>query len=157
MEMPRPASTGGSQQDQKKKFLQQLMQTAMGGPSKGIHDTVHAIKTAMGAYKNFSKEWDTLNGVSADAMPKSQPMQQAPKSMPMPSTPDSMPKQPMQPTTDMNMHPMPAMQPMQNSQPLRSSGNTLPPVPPKMPPILPQPQIAGPMPAFMGGGHPAGF
>jgi hypothetical protein len=51
----------------KKTILQRLISHAMGGASvgKGLHEVMNSIKTALGTYKNFAKEWDTLNGVVA--------------------------------------------------------------------------------------------
>lgn len=123
-----PVNMGGGHQEQKKRLLTQLMQSAMGGPSKGIHDAVHAIKTALGAYKTFAKEWDTVNGKGEQAPQEGQ--EQGQMAPPM-SMPPPMPPMPMQPP--------------------------MPPVAPQLPPVLPNASnlIAPPMPMFLGGGNPA--
>lgn len=135
----RPTSAVSGQNDPKKRLLMQLMQAAMGtSAGKGIHDAVHGIKTALGAYKNFAKEWDTVhgmgevaadpagaamgNGVGGNGM---QRIQQMPLK---------------QQASD--------IQPMQNLQPQH-------PAPQPLPATLPP--IQGPMPAFMGGGNPASY
>lgn len=135
----RPASAVSGQNDPKKRLLMQLMQAAMGtSAGKGIHDAVHGIKTALGAYKNFAKEWDTVHGMGEAAAD--------PVGAVMGNGVGGAGMQRMQPKPQ-----MPAMQPMQSSQPL----NAQPPAPQPLPATLPP--IQGPMPAFMGGGNPASF
>jgi hypothetical protein len=67
--MPNAASSmdGGQQNAHKKKVLQQLMGNLLGKPGRSFHELSNGIKQAIGTYKNFSKEWDTLNGSAADA------------------------------------------------------------------------------------------
>lgn len=173
--------------DAKKRLLQQLMQNVMGAPAKGIHDTVHAIKTAMGAYKNFSKEWDAISGGLAgaaksvgEAVPKmpvlpipgsptfgqvGQAAQQAGEqigkipALPIPGSPNlgQVGQAAMQAGRSMMPPVAPKINPVLPPAPVA-------PQPPQMPqmPQMPQQQqhhdmIAPPMPSFMGGGKPAGF
>lgn len=83
-----PSTTGANQ---KKTLLQQLIAAAMGsGAGRSIHETISNIKNAMGAYKNYAKEWDNLNGGGTE-----QPSQQSapkPQGMPMGQTQGSMPQ-----------------------------------------------------------------
>lgn len=56
--------------DYKKTFLRHLIAVATkSNIGKGINDTISAIKNAMGTYKNFAKEWDTLNGAASPTGP----------------------------------------------------------------------------------------
>lgn len=145
--------SGGQQHEPKKRILQQLMQTAIGGPGKGIHDTVHAIKTALGAYKNYAKEWDSLHGVSsptgvAPTPGNVSPRQgQSPTLMDIPQPKNSVPPI-TPPTTGIGM-----MAQGQTAQTPPRAQNVQPPAPTKLPPVLPP--IAAPMPSFMGGGNPS--
>jgi hypothetical protein len=152
---PAPAPQNPAAVDAKKKMLEQLMKAIMnGGDTKNIHDSIQGIKSAMGAYKGFAKEWDGLHNTPAQSgapspTPATPPMPPSPAPTPMPPTPA-----PAADANPMPSMPKPAMQPPQA---------------PKMPPILSQPKmpqgpgmgtgadIAGPMPSFMGGGKPAGF
>lgn len=53
----------------KKALLRHLIGVAVGTTSgKGLQEVISGIKTALSAYKNYSKEWDNLNGI---AQPKS--------------------------------------------------------------------------------------
>ncbi len=58
-----PASTSSAGQGHKKALLQKLMDNLLGKPGRSMHEIIDGVKQAMGAYKNYSKEWDTLHGV----------------------------------------------------------------------------------------------
>lgn len=48
----------------KKTLLRHLIGVAVGGAAgRGLHEMISGIKAAMGAYKNYSKEWDNLHGL----------------------------------------------------------------------------------------------
>ena len=67
--MPDPSAqqpdTGNSNQGHKKALLQKLMSNLLGKPGRSMHEIIDGVKQAIGAYKNYAKEWDTLNGVVA--------------------------------------------------------------------------------------------
>lgn len=66
--MPNTASMDGGQQNaHKKKVLQQLMGNLLGKPGRSFHELSNGIKQAIGTYKNYSKEWDTLHGSAAES------------------------------------------------------------------------------------------
>lgn len=124
----------------KKRMLQSLVHHALNGVNQGgrtVHDIAHSVKTAIGAYKNYSKEWDGLHGVDPKADGNGGPGM-------MPQQPMQQPARPQTPNLQMpqNRTPTPPIQ-QQMAQPPA--------------PVSVQPPIARPMPAFMGGGHPAGF
>lgn len=48
----------------KKTLLRHLIGVAVGGTAgKGLQEVISGIKTALSAYKNYSKEWDNLHGI----------------------------------------------------------------------------------------------
>ena len=56
--------TGGPQDGAKKQLLQKLMSNLLNKPGRSMHEIINGVKSAIGAYKNYAKEWDTLNGAS---------------------------------------------------------------------------------------------
>ena len=64
---------GGAGEDMKKRLLQKLMSDILNKPGRSINEIVNGVKAALGAYKNYSKEWDTLNGVDPQAGNAPQP------------------------------------------------------------------------------------
>lgn len=58
-----PASNGSPDQGHKKVLLQKLMTNLLSKPGRSMHEIINGVKDAMGAYKNYSKEWDNLNGL----------------------------------------------------------------------------------------------
>jgi hypothetical protein len=50
----------------KKKLLNKLMENLLNKPGRSMHETINGVKSAIGAFKNYSKEWDTLNGINPD-------------------------------------------------------------------------------------------
>jgi hypothetical protein len=141
------ASMGAAPNEQKKRLLQHLMQSATtGGVGRGIHDTVHAIKTALGAYKNYSKEVDALNPQQQMTPPQNMQHQMSPQQTgQVGQTPQMQSPMPQAPAN---------IQTQQNATPTAPIHQQMV-QPPK--PVQQQPDIAPPMPAFMGGGHPAGM
>jgi len=115
---PLQTSTSGSETNQKKDLLKKLMSHVMDKAGSSLHDTIAGITSALGAYKNFAKEWDNLHGATNNAptgstgnnvqsilrgiQEKKQstspstatPLpQMMPKQMPLPQTPQTMPIQ----------------------------------------------------------------
>ena len=59
-----PTQQGGAAgEDMKKRLLQKLMSDILNKPGRSINEIINGVKSALGAYKNYSKELDTLNGV----------------------------------------------------------------------------------------------
>lgn len=58
----RPQNSGD--QGHKKALLQKLMSNLLNKPGRSMHEIINGIKEAIGAYKNYAREWDALNGVS---------------------------------------------------------------------------------------------
>lgn len=58
MPTPKPSNNG-----HKKMLLNKLMEHLLTKPGRSMHETINGVKSAIGAYKNYSKEWDTLNGL----------------------------------------------------------------------------------------------
>lgn len=56
--------TGGPQDGAKKQLLQKLMSNLLNKPGRSMHEIINGVKSAIGAYKNYAKEWDTLSGAS---------------------------------------------------------------------------------------------
>lgn len=97
----------------KRHFLQLMVQRVLGNSGgRSIHETISGINAALGAFKNYAKEWDKLHGIlpeksvaTRQQIPKvnqqqSMPLPQAPQrmplvdqqqSMPLPQTPKRMP------------------------------------------------------------------
>lgn len=142
---------GDPKHGHKKRVLQQLVHTALGQAGRsgaGVHDVAHGIKTALSAYKNYAKEWDTLHGTQlpgaqAAGMAQTAPQAVAPKPIANLQRPP-ISQQMMQPGAPVDQLP-PA---------LRGSQDQLPPA---LRGVPDQNAIAPAMPAFMGGGRPAGY
>jgi hypothetical protein len=66
-EWNKPASTGNSGDGFKKQLLQKLMSNLLNKPGRSMHEMINGVKEAIGAYKNYAKEWDTLNGINPQA------------------------------------------------------------------------------------------
>lgn len=60
---PKSNPTSTADHGQKKAVLMKLMQNLFGKQGRSFHELSNGIKQALGTYKNFAKEWDTLNGV----------------------------------------------------------------------------------------------
>lgn len=146
--------TSGSNQGSKKALLEKLMSNLLGKPGRSMHEIVNGVKEAISAYRNYAKEWDTLNGTTAPTggVPQGsgaapvgdknsiqtildQIKQQKSGSVPMntmPNIPPALPKTPMMP--------MPQMKPAMPAQ-----AAPQPPVPPQgqpQEPIAGQPQTS---------------
>ena len=71
-EWNRPTSqTGDKNNGQKKQLLQKLMNNLLNKPGRSMHELINGVKVAIGAYKNYAKEWDSLNGISSEGMSNS--------------------------------------------------------------------------------------
>lgn len=64
-ELP-PVPQNNSNVGHKKKLLNKLMENLLNKPGRSMHETISGVKSAISAFKNYSKEWDTLNGISSD-------------------------------------------------------------------------------------------
>lgn len=144
--MPDPSaekpSSGSSGQGQKKALLQKLMDNLLSKPGRSMHEIINGVKAAIGAYKNYAKEWDTLNGVVA-------PGASSPSSEAVPAA-GGAPRNSIQTILDQikqqkqGAAPMPTsipMPPSPKTMPLQQMPTSLPPMPPKEMP--PQEPIAG--------------
>lgn len=115
--------------DYKKTLLKQLISVAMGSAAgRGLQEIISGIKNAVAAYKNFSKEWDNINGVMTGGGAKTGTGTPKPTMNPMPK----MPPQQMQP-----MQPMPNLQMPQNQMPPPGR------LPDSMPPVSPRQEVRG--------------
>ena len=66
--MEKPASAPGPQ-GHKKALLQKLMDNLLSKPGRSMHEIINGVKSAIGAYKNYSKEWDTLSSAGGSHLP----------------------------------------------------------------------------------------
>ena len=104
-----------------------------------MHEIINGVKAAIGAYKNYAKEWDTLNGVVA-------PGTSGPSSEIVPAE-GSAPRNNIQAILDQikqqkqGATPMPTSIPTPPSPATMPMPTSLPPMPPKTMP--PQEAIAG--------------
>jgi len=57
----------------KKQLLQKLMSNLLNKPGRSMHEMINGIKDAISAYKNYAKEWDSLNGISPDGGASTEP------------------------------------------------------------------------------------
>lgn len=57
---PASSNNGGL----KKQLLQKLMSNLLNKPGRSMHELITGVKDAIGAYKNYAKEWDSLSGLS---------------------------------------------------------------------------------------------
>lgn len=64
-EWNRPSNMGNPNDGHKKALLQKLMSNLLSKPGRSMHEIINGVKDAIGAYKNYAKEWDTLNGAVA--------------------------------------------------------------------------------------------
>lgn len=71
-EMP-PVPQNNPNNGHKKKLLNKLMEHLLNKPGRSMHETINGVKSAIGAFKNYSKEWDTLNGLGDQASAPSGP------------------------------------------------------------------------------------
>ena len=126
-------------QNQKKQVLQKLLSHVLGKTSSSVHETVNELNAAMGAFKNFSKEWDAIHGVTQKTnAPTGVPGPGVPPigSMPPVSTPITPPAGPMPGNN------MPSVAPGAPVIPAPNAGsNNITPPPPKpnpAPPVMSQ-------------------
>jgi hypothetical protein len=166
------SQNGGPHAAHKKAVLQKLMGNLLGKPGRSFHELSNGIKQAISTYKNYSKEWDTINGVDGSGGPGVvgsaarsgvgpagiqkilQGIQQK-KAMPPQAqgTPQAhmMPQQPapVQPKTQLPMPPvpektMPVWQPPTPSMVTPETANQSKAINPPMNPIPKLPEISGP-------------
>jgi hypothetical protein len=71
-ETPTPAecATGDPKTDGlKRQLLQKMMENLLNKPGRSVNELVNGVKAVIGAYKNYSKEWDNLSGVAEAPLP----------------------------------------------------------------------------------------
>jgi hypothetical protein len=68
-EWNRPTNTGSTGDGHKKALLQKLMSNLLSKPGRSMHEIINGVKEAVGAYKNYAKEWDNLNGIGGVTTP----------------------------------------------------------------------------------------
>src|SRR3990167_10683823 len=56
-------SPAGSSDGHKKQLLNKLMANLLGKSGRSMNEVINGVKAVIGAYKNYAKERDTLNGV----------------------------------------------------------------------------------------------
>jgi len=61
-----PPMSMGKGEGLKRQLLQKLITNLLNKPGRSMHEMINGIKDAVSAYKNYAKEWDTLNGISPD-------------------------------------------------------------------------------------------
>jgi len=66
MEPATPPMSMGKGEGLKRQLLQKLITNLLNKPGRSMHEMINGIKDAVSAYKNYAKEWDTLNGISPD-------------------------------------------------------------------------------------------
>jgi hypothetical protein len=59
-EWNRPANAGSQGEGLKRQLLQKLMSNLLNKPGRSVHELMNGVKDAIGAYKNYAKEWDNL-------------------------------------------------------------------------------------------------
>lgn len=64
-ELNKPVNMGKPGDDKKKELLQKLMSNLLGKSGRSVHELINGVKSVIGAYKNYAKEWDSLNNVGA--------------------------------------------------------------------------------------------
>lgn len=69
-ELPIESNSGGSKSDGlKRQLLQKMMENLLNKPGRSVNELVNGVKAVIGAYKNYAKEWDTLNGITEAPLP----------------------------------------------------------------------------------------
>jgi hypothetical protein len=63
------APSGGKTDGLKRELLQKMMGNLLNKPGRSVNELVNGVKAVIGAYKNYSKEWDSLNGVTESTLP----------------------------------------------------------------------------------------
>lgn len=146
IQSPSQPSGGGSGNNQKKELLQKLMSNLLNKPGRSMHELINGVKAAIGAYKNYAKEWDSLNGMSTEASTgaPSQPVMGANRGSIKSILDQIQQKKAGAPAMPSPSTPAPQAQPPANI-PLPPSGSAMPPMPPQGSAPMPQPpMIAGP-------------
>lgn len=113
--------------DYKKTLLRHLISAATGSAAgRGIQEVISAIKNALSAFKNFSKEWDNLQGGGSSTVKpneKTGAQQMVKQSMqPMPQMPTRQLQQPQQPMQRMPQQNLTIPPPAQPGQEVRGRG-----------------------------------
>ena len=64
MEVAPSGNIGSNAADgRKRELLQRLISNLLNKPGRSVNELINGVKAAIGAYKNYAKEWDTLNGI----------------------------------------------------------------------------------------------
>lgn len=64
--VPTAVPAGGD--GHKRQLLQKLISNLLNKPGRSMHEMINGVKDAIGAYKNYAKEWDSLSGMGMGAM-----------------------------------------------------------------------------------------
>lgn len=64
MEPETPPMSMSKGEGLKRQLLQKLISNLLNKPGRSMHELVNGVKDAISAYKNYAKEWDTLNGIA---------------------------------------------------------------------------------------------
>ena len=64
---PAPSVRGSAADGHKRELLQKLMTNLLSKPGRSMHEIINGVKSAIGAYKNYAKEWDSIGGAVAGA------------------------------------------------------------------------------------------
>ena len=64
---PAPSMRGSAADGHKRELLQKLMTNLLSKPGRSMHEIINGVKSAIGAYKNYAKEWDSIGGAVAGA------------------------------------------------------------------------------------------
>jgi len=68
-EWNRPVSSSSQGEGLKRQLLQKLMTNLLNKPGRSVHELMNGVKDAIGAYKNYAKEWDNLNMMGGASTP----------------------------------------------------------------------------------------
>jgi hypothetical protein len=134
-QQPEQSAPSAGNQGQKKALLEKLMSNLLNKPGRSMHEIINGVKEAIGAYKNYAKEWDTLNGIVA---PTGGASTGGALMGPVPAAPEAPGKNSIQTILDQIKQQKTGSVPMNAMSPI-------PPMPPK-PEMMPMPQMKPAMP-----------
>ena len=73
LDVPSVSEVDAQTDASKKILLQKLMSNLLDKPGRSLHELISGIKEVIGAYKNYAKEYDNLNGVVSSETAPSDP------------------------------------------------------------------------------------
>ena len=62
-----PSNPGDASNGHKKALLQKLITNLLSKPGRSMHEVINGVKEAIGAYKNYAREWDNLSMLGGSA------------------------------------------------------------------------------------------